>query len=64
MLRLAWLVVRAAFWLGLLSLFLPGSLPFWAITPTKVDGVVERPAQDTLTPADRAMSWRGPHSRK
>jgi len=60
MLRLAWFFLRATFWLGLLSLFVPGSLPFGAITASHVDGVVERTAQDTLTPVDRVASWRGP----
>ena len=60
MLRLAWFVLRAAFWLGLLSLFVPGSLPFPAINARPADSVVERAAQDTLTPRDRVASWRGP----
>jgi len=62
-LRLAWFVVRAAFWLALLSLFVPGSVPFWVTTDNKIEGSVERMAQDTLTPADRVLSWRGPRTR-
>ena len=62
MLRLVWFVLRAAFWLGLLSLFVPGSLPFQTITASPVESVVERAAQDTLTPADRVPSWRGPRA--
>jgi hypothetical protein len=63
MLRLAWFFLRAAFWLGLLSLFVPGSLPFQAITAGQGDSVVERAAQDTLSPADRVASWREPRTR-
>jgi len=55
--------LRATFWLGLLSLFVPGSLPFGMITASHVDGVVERPTQDTLTPVDRVASWRGPRGK-
>jgi hypothetical protein len=62
-LRLAWFVVRAAFWLGLFSLFVPGALPFRAITVNKIDGGVERVGQDTLTSLDRVASWRGPRVR-
>ncbi|MBV8753845.1 MAG: hypothetical protein JO328_13375 [Hyphomicrobiales bacterium] len=62
MLRLAWFFVRTAFWLGLLSLFVTGSLPLWPV-PSEINGVVERAAQDTLTPADRVLSWRGPRIR-
>ena len=61
MLSLAWFVLRAAFWLALASLFMPGSLPFGAITANKVRSVAERPARDTLMLADRVASWRGPH---
>ena len=61
MLSLAWFVLRAAFWLGLVGLFLPGSLPFQAIIAKPVESIVERAAaRDTLTPADRVPSWRGP----
>ena len=63
MLSLGWFVLRAAFWLALASLFMPGSLPFGAITANKVDGVAERPPRDTLMPADRVESWRGPRVR-
>jgi hypothetical protein len=63
MFRLAWFVLRAAFWLGLLSLFVPGSLPFHAITASPRYGVVERAAQDTLTPRDRMAAWRGPRAK-
>jgi hypothetical protein len=59
MFRLAWFVLRAAFWLGLLSLFVPGSLPFETISARPVESVVERAAQDTLTPTDRAPAWHG-----
>jgi hypothetical protein len=64
MLRLAWFVVRAAFWLGLLSLFVPGFLPREATTASQVDTIGKGTAQDTLTPVDRVMSWRGPRSRR
>jgi hypothetical protein len=60
MLSLGWFVLRAAFWLGLASLLVPGSLPFGAITASQVAPVVERPGRDTLTPVDRVTSWRGP----
>jgi len=63
MLQLAWFVVRAAFWLGLLSLFMPGFLPREATTASQADTVGERTGQDTLTPHDRVMSWRGPRPR-
>ena len=63
MLSLGWFALRAAFWLGLASLFVPGSLPFGAITASQVDPIVERPARDTLTPLDRVASWRGPRNR-
>jgi len=63
MLSLAWFILRAAFWLGLVSLFVPGSLPFQAITARPLESVVERAAQDTLRPADRMPSWRGPRAR-
>lgn len=57
MLSLGWFVLRAAFWLGLASLFVPGSLPFGTITANQVDSVAERVARDTLTPLDRVASW-------
>ena len=63
MLRLAWFVLRAAFWLGLLSLFVPGALPFHAITATPVDIAVDRTAQDTLTRDDRVVVWRAPQTK-
>ena len=63
MLRLAWFVLRAAFWLGLLSLFVPGALPFGTMTATQAEGVAERASQDTLTPADRVVSWHTPSAR-
>jgi hypothetical protein len=63
LLRLVWFVLRAAFWLGLLSLFVPGSMPFGPITASQLDTVAERAAPDTLTPLDRVASWRGPRSR-
>jgi len=63
MLRLGWFVLRAAFWLGLLSLFVPGSLPFPAITAHRLENIVERAAHDTLMPFDRVASWRRPHIR-
>jgi hypothetical protein len=60
MLSLAWFVLRAAFWLGLLSLFVPGALPFQTITAGPAESVVERTTLDTLTSQDRAVAWRGP----
>ena len=63
MLRLAWFVLRAAFWLALLSLFMPGSLPFQTITAPPAESIVERPTQDTLTPRDREVSWRAPRTK-
>ena len=62
MLKLAWFVVRAAFWLGLLSLFVPGFLPRDATTASQVDTIGERTARNTLTPLDRVTSWRGPRT--
>jgi len=60
MLRLAWFPLRAVFWLGVVSLFVPGSLLRETITGGHVDLRTERRAQDTLTPADRVASWRKP----
>lgn len=64
MLSLGWFVLRAAFWLGLASLFVPGSLPFGTITANQVDSVAERVARDTLTPLDRVASWRAPRAQE
>ena len=62
MVKLAWFILRAAFWLGLLSLFLPGFPSREASTASQVI-VDERPERDTLTPVDRVTSWRGPRIR-
>ncbi|HEV3193782.1 MAG TPA: hypothetical protein VGY54_24925 [Polyangiaceae bacterium] len=62
MVKLAWFILRAAFWLGLFSLFVPGFLPREATTASQVI-VDERPERDTLTPVDRVASWREPRSR-
>lgn len=64
MLRLAGFVLRAAFWLGLVSLFVPGLMPRELIQTSHLDLAGERAAQDTLTPIDRVASWRGPRDRK
>jgi len=64
MFRLAWFFLRAALWLGLASLFLPGFLPRDETITNRMDGAAERAAQDTLTPADRVASWRAPRVRK
>ena len=63
MLRLGWFVLRAAFWLGLASLFVPGFLPREETAASHPDGISERAARDTLTPLDRVVSWRGPRVR-
>jgi len=62
MFRLAWFLLRAAFWLGLLSLFVPGVLPRGETTAS-VEAIGERAARDTLTPVDRVASWRAPRAR-
>ena len=59
MLRLAGILLRAVFWLGLVSLFVPGSPLREAAPGGHVGLLAERTAQDTLTPADRVASWRG-----
>jgi hypothetical protein len=59
MVRLAWLVIRAAFWLALASLFVPGLMPREVIQASHYELVGERGGRDTLTPADRVASWRG-----
>jgi hypothetical protein len=62
MVRLAWFLVRAAVWLGVVSLFMP-AFALRETVPASQFGVVdERPAQDTLTPSDRVTSWRKPQS--
>jgi hypothetical protein len=58
MFRIAWLLLRAGFWLGLASLFVPGSPLREATTGGRANLLVERTAQDTLTAADRVASWR------
>ena len=60
MVRLAWFVLRAAFWLGIASLFVPGLMPREAIQAGQVDLVGERMGRDTLMPLDRLPPWRGP----
>lgn len=64
MFRLAWFSLRAAMWLGLASLFLPGFLPPDEAITSRIDRGGERAAQDTLTPVDRVASWRAPRIRK
>lgn len=62
MFRLAWFFLRAAFWLGLASLYVPGFLPRGE-TGASVEVAGERAAGDTLTPVDRVASWRAPRVR-
>jgi hypothetical protein len=60
--KLAWFVLRAVFWLGLVSLFVPGLLPRQIVPASEVDAVGEKPSQDTLRPVDRVASWHKPRS--
>jgi hypothetical protein len=64
MVRLAWFVLRAAFWLGLASLFVPGLMPREVIQASQLDRIGERMARDTLTPLDREVPWRGPREHR
>jgi hypothetical protein len=61
--RLAWFVIRVAFWLGLVSLFAPGLMPWEVIDAGRLELVGQRTARDTLTPLDRVAPWRGPRAR-
>jgi len=62
MVKLAWFALRAVFWLGLVSLFVPGLLPRPTMPAREVGAAGAKPSQDTLTPVDRVASWHKPRS--
>jgi hypothetical protein len=70
-----WFLVRMAFWLSVVSLLLPAapskkttSVPQGGArgmsAAESLDKSARKTPQDTLTPADLAVPWRGPRLRK